>query len=294
MTPKRDGGATSRASVLPGEPLQLRVPEATAQRDLAEHERRGLALIEGTADVKSRGAFEQWRTQRREWVMQGEILLRAIADSDGPATEFRRAATRSRLSGKHGWEADLQGGVDMLVQAVTTLAGYATQVSDKSPTSNGAVVKPTGSIFIAHGSDEALMTDVARLLEKTQSADYKVTILSEQPNRGEALIEKFEREAKAAAFAIVILSADDVGGPKSAKSSNKQKSRARQNVVFELGYFFACLDRRRVIALYERGVELPSDIYGLVYIEVSKDGQWRSRVIKELRDAGLHFDANSI
>jgi predicted nucleotide-binding protein len=64
--------------------------------------------------------------------------------------------------------------------------------------------------------------------------------------------------------------------------------------VFELGYFYGYLGRRNVVALYERGVELPSDMQGIAYIEVSKDGGWRANLVKELRDAGLELDANKI
>ena len=43
-------------------------------------------------------------------------------------------------------------------------------------------------------------------------------------------------------------------------------SRARQNVVFELGYFIARLGSDRVAALVSGDIELPSDYIGLVYI----------------------------
>lgn len=44
--------------------------------------------------------------------------------------------------------------------------------------------------------------------------------------------------------------------------------RARQNVVFELGYFLGRLGRRsgRTILLLRDDVELPSDIRGILYI----------------------------
>jgi hypothetical protein len=92
-------------------------------------------------------------------------------------------------------------------------------------------------------------------------------ILNTQPNQGQALIEKFEYNASDAAFAVILLTGDDEGGP---RGSTKRQRRARQNVVFELGFFIALLGRSRVCILYESGVELPSDIHGIVYTELDQ------------------------
>ena len=70
--------------------------------------------------------------------------------------------------------------------------------------------------------------------------------------------------------------------------------RARQNVVFELGYFFGSLGRSRVAVLYESGVELPSDVNGVVYIEVDTQGAWQYRLGKELRAVGIEADINRL
>jgi predicted nucleotide-binding protein len=54
------------------------------------------------------------------------------------------------------------------------------------------------------------------------------------------------------------------------------KYRARQNVIFELGYFVAKLGRENVIALYtedgENRCEIPSDISGVLYEPYTADG----------------------
>jgi predicted nucleotide-binding protein len=47
-------------------------------------------------------------------------------------------------------------------------------------------------------------------------------------------------------------------------TTTKPAGRARQNVVFELGFFFGSVGRERVAVLYEPDVEKPSDIDGLV------------------------------
>ena len=101
-------------------------------------------------------------------------------------------------------------------------------------------------VFIVHGHDEGARNAVARFVEKL---GLKASILDEQVNRGQTIIEKFEREASNAGFAIVLLTPDDVGAPKDHK--DKLQPRARQNVILELGYFLHRLGRERVCVLYK-------------------------------------------
>jgi len=102
-------------------------------------------------------------------------------------------------------------------------------------------------IFIVHGHNEAMKQSVARVIEKLE---LEPIILHEKSNQGQTIIEKFMSNSNVG-FAIILLSADDIGYSK--KDGEKSaKERARQNVVFELGFFTAKLGRKRVIALVEK------------------------------------------
>ena len=70
--------------------------------------------------------------------------------------------------------------------------------------------------------------------------------------------------------------------------------RARQNVIFELGYFIGKLGRNKVAALYESGVELPSDYSGVVYITLDEGQSWTLQLAKELKESGLQVDLNLV
>lgn len=59
----------------------------------------------------------------------------------------------------------------------------------------------------------------------------------------------------------------------------------------KIGFFVGKLGRQRTFALVEKGVTLPSDIHGVVYIPLS-NGEWRLRLVKELKAAGLEVDTN--
>jgi predicted nucleotide-binding protein len=122
---------------------------------------------------------------------------------------------------------------------------------------------------VVHGRDEALRDQVAKVLERL---GLEALILMKQPGRGQTLIEKFEAGALEVGFAVVLFTPDDFGrGPDESEWPEKP-NRARQNVVLELGYLMGRLGRARVAALYRPGTEVPSDIYGLAYIELDESG----------------------
>jgi predicted nucleotide-binding protein len=143
------------------------------------------------------------------------------------------------------------------------------------------------NIFIVHGHNVAVQQSVARTLEKL---GLNPIILSEQPNAGNTIIEKFEANTDVG-FAVILLTDDDEG---KSKTDIDLKSRARQNVILELGYFIGRLGRKRVLPLYSEGVELPSDIHGLLFIPIDKADTWKFALVRELKEAGYNVDANSI
>ena len=144
-------------------------------------------------------------------------------------------------------------------------------------------------VFIVHGHDREAKAAVARFMERL---GLEAIILDEQASEGLTIIEKFEKHAKSVDFAIVLMTPDDVGAP--IEKKNDLKLRARQNVIFELGYFFHALGRKRVCALYKEGVELPSDIYGVVYVLMDEFDAWQLTLAREMKQAGLAVDANKL
>jgi predicted nucleotide-binding protein len=144
-------------------------------------------------------------------------------------------------------------------------------------------------VFIVHGHNEAIREATARFVEKL---GLIAVILHEQPNKGRTIIEKFSDHSDVE-FAIVLLTADDRGGPISS-SYEQQMPRARQNVILELGFFIGRLCRTHVCALYQDGVEIPSDYNGVLFIKLDEAGAWKALVAKELKAAGLDVDMNNV
>jgi len=172
----------------------------------------------------------------------------------------------------------IQGLIELLTTEVTLQHDHVVTAPE---------AKHGHKVFLVHGHDELALHETARFLEKLRQ---EVVVLREQPNQGRTIVEKFEEYADVG-FAIVLLTADDRGGP-TASDPAKFHHRARQNVIFELGYFNGRIGRGRVCALYQPGVEIPSDYAGVLYVELDDRGAWRLEVAKELRAAGLSVDMN--
>jgi predicted nucleotide-binding protein len=142
-------------------------------------------------------------------------------------------------------------------------------------------------VFIVHGHDSEAKLELARMIEN--DLGLKAIILHEQPNKGNTIIEKFERVSEKPGYAFVLLSPDDIGG-ETGSEMNELKPRARQNVILELGYFLGRLGRDRVCCLYRGGVEVPSDFSGVLYLEYSTKVSERYREIRqELSSAGYEI-----
>ncbi|MDQ2837850.1 MAG: nucleotide-binding protein [Actinomycetota bacterium] len=166
--------------------------------------------------------------------------------------------------------------------AATQSAWYGTSSIQESD------VAEANDIFIVHGHDGEAKHHVARIVQ--QLTDHVPIILDEKASRGLTVIEKFEEHGGNAAFAIVLLTPDDVGGQKNGET----RPRARQNVIFELGYFIGHLGRGRVVAMTKGDVEIPSDFSGIVYISLDQD-DWPQRLAKEMREVdALDVDMNRL
>ncbi|HLW55554.1 MAG TPA: TIR domain-containing protein [Candidatus Angelobacter sp.] len=122
--------------------------------------------------------------------------------------------------------------------------------------------------FIVHGHDDATKLEVKNYLQNTLKLPEPI-ILHEQPNSGRTVIEKFEDYASSVELAFVILTPDDRAA--ASGDSDVEKRRARQNVILELGFFLGSFGRRsgRVFLLHKGPIEIPGDLAGVIYLDIS-------------------------
>jgi predicted nucleotide-binding protein len=206
--------------------------------------------------------------------------------------QFRPVAVGPNYPLQHhyqeGAQTNIARSVALLQEAQRTLREDLADVEHMPVLPSRPTTKPTNKVFVVHGHDETAKEGLARFLEKME---LEAVILHEQPNQGRTIIEKFEEYAGQVGFAVVLLTPDDLGG---SKIDTSQNARARQNVVFELGYFAGKLGRGKACLLRKGDVEIPFDLYGVIYTELDPAEGWKVKLVKEMKAAGLAFDANKV
>lgn len=281
-------------------PVQRRLPEGQIRDQISEAIRTGEGLREAGGELAVvRSAYETWDKRN-------EIFLdRAFSSSGwlGPSTPKDEYVSAVGLKYPFGPAIaenvslpDLLADVDTKIARLRNVLGildaYDGPPDEEADAPIGGDGRPT--IFIVHGRDTTARMEVELLIRRATSAEP--VVLADQLNGGSVtLIEKLEehlgRDGRAE-FAVVIMSADDLGRLNA--EGEDLKPRARQNVVLELGFAMAALGRRNVAILHEEGIDLPSDINGVAYYPLDSTGAWKTRIAGELRAADFDVDADAL
>jgi len=270
----------------------LQIPRDDAQHRLQSRIEQGKQLLQ--VKIISQGDLDNAKAEYTKWSDYNKTLLRNIIDTE----KFVRLYTPSFGVSSLGYvslQYEVEQFCDRLKDRITRLESIMGQL-ELIPESTSVAVSTKQNtaagngnrIFIVHGHDEEAKQSVARCIDKL---GYEPVILHEQPNRGQTVIEKFEEFADVG-FAVVLLTPDDVGASK--KAPDNLLNRARQNVIFELGYLIGKLGRHRVCALHRSDLELPSDYSGILWVNMDSEGAWRFALVREMKAVGLEVDSNRL
>jgi len=122
------------------------------------------------------------------------------------------------------------------------------------------------NIFIVHGHDNSAKYELKNYVQNVLKICEPI-ILHEKPSLCRTIFEKFEHYTNNIDVVFVLLTPDD----EVIISPGTSIYRARQNVILELGYFLGKFDqnREKIIVLYNN-VEIPTDIKGIIYIDISQ------------------------
>lgn len=126
----------------------------------------------------------------------------------------------------------------------------------------GTEVDEKNKVFIVHGHDEATARRVKEFIKDDLKMD--AIILMDEVNNGRTIPEKFEQYASECSYAVILMTPDDEF---KCEENNEMIYRARQNVILELGYFWAKFDRKKFAVITKGNVEKPSDIEGVLYLK---------------------------
>lgn len=251
-------------------------------------------------DVRFSEAFNEWRGE------VNSLLCFAFGDESAQVVDFANVHYWSgfAFSGQPDSDFDdqfrsgLQSARAVLLTIQKEVATYFPDDCNNSNKSAGSAAdeirKGGRDVFIVHGHDEILRLEVEKIV---RGLGLNPIVLKNQANEGMTLIQKFEKNSDNVCFVIVLLTADDES---TTKKDGRKELHARQNVVFEMGYFFhvfRCADgaHRGLFAILENGVTKPGDVDGLVYQAYSKgDRSWVPSLIKELDAVGVDFDRTKI
>ena len=119
-------------------------------------------------------------------------------------------------------------------------------------------------VFIGSASESL---DVARTVKGELAPEFDVSIWTDEIFRSNKnTLETLLTEAGSFDFGVMILSKDDY-----TKSRDKIFDSPRDNTLFEFGIFIGRMGEGHAFALSEKGVQLPSDLFGVTIEEYDKD-----------------------
>lgn len=230
--------------------------------------------------------FESWHSKAERF------LVNRFGRNSYEATDFSNTLFMPMVYAPGADDIRIKACYDGLKKTKDIFKDYLTEIKEEmlekdeesEKTERTGLNHQNNRVFVVHGHDEALKEKVARLLEKQ---GLEAIILNERANKGKTIIEKFEENSDAGA-AICLFTDDDIGKEKNETIENH---RARQNVVYEAGYFMGKLGREKVVMLVSKGTELPSDLQGVVYTDSEN---WTIKVLQELQSIGYAIDFNKL
>ena len=266
---------------------KLLVSKEEARKEIEERIEKGQQLR--NKEIRSDDELEKARKVCERWSKYNKDLLSRRFDNTSIAeydyTDFDDFPWVVRIGEPTPFSEELDRYKKGMDSSISSLKGIHERLELYDKPSNTPQSTFGDEVFIVHGHDDEAKVTVARFVE---NLGIEATILHERANRGQTIPEKFEEHADEAGFAIILLTPDDVGA--SQDEANNLKPRARQNVVLELGYFWGRLGRERMCVLYKEGVELPSDIHGILYVLLDSFNGWQLQLAREMQQAGLPID----
>jgi predicted nucleotide-binding protein len=277
----------------------LRVPREQARQQLQAQIDKGRGFL--AREIRGPAELHDAREEYYRWDDYNFELLRSLFTTEEYARNYKHGVRHGvRIFGRRPFQEELNEFHDDLKDYINKIQSIQDRLSviPEDPglshsitVSEQSQMQPFNEVFVVHGHDELAKQTVARFIEKL---DLKAIILHEQLNQGKTIIEKFE-SFSGVGFAVILLTPDDVGTTKAAHTQGKgPNDRARQNVIFEHGFFLGKLGRGHVCALVKGDVEIPSDLHGVVYIPLDEPGAWQYRLAREMKASGLPVDLNKL
>lgn len=259
--------------------------------------RRALKLLRKILAEGKYGAllYCVYPERRSKWERNATITIQAVFGKDSRHVEELLASFKQRFPWRNR-SANLLESMIYEVENTWPRIGERvpsgpvqqdTSTSSRAPLGapgervpSGPIQHDSRKVFLVHGHDGEVKQTVARFLEKN---GLNVIILDEIAGQGRTIIEKFEQHSSVG-YAVVLMTPDDATEHPEDGASER---RARQNVVFELGFFVGALERGRVCVIAKGDVKIPSNYWGVEYIPWDDSEGWKYKLLREPKAANL-------
>ena len=226
-----------------------------------------------------------------EWKTRAKNIIDRSMAANSPAVKLVSNAIKVRTGGDY-----LSKFEEVKSSILTALDNTKNALSEdvygelKQEESENTSPALSNKVFIVHGHDSLLKSDVERFIHEI---GLEPVVLHRQADNGNTVIEKFEENSDVG-YAFILLTPDEISMTKDQmyvdENSRITEYRARPNVIFEFGYFIGKLGRSKVCCLHKGDVTIPSDLAGLVYKKVDDSvGAQAYAIIKELKNAGYEI-----
>lgn len=114
-------------------------------------------------------------------------------------------------------------------------------------------------VFISHGHAPD-WREVQAYIEK--DINLGTLELAQEANQGRTILAKLLESSEKCDSAVIVMTGDDLDAD--------GQARARENVIHEIGFFQGKYGLNRIVLLHEEGVNIPSNIQGVVYTPFTK------------------------
>ena len=154
------------------------------------------------------------------------------------------------------------------------------------------ICKNNNQLFIVYGHDKIAKEQLEHILEKLDIQTNQIA-----NNTGMTIIEALEKEISCVHAGIILLTPDDISLSKKDYEEHKDNiegyihTRARQNVILEMGMIMAKLGRKNTIILSKGEVEIPSDIDGIFRLQFKENPtEILKKLVERLEECGFIID----
>lgn len=280
----------------------LQVPRKEAEENVRSQIKKGREILR--LKIRSEEDLLEAGTKRREWSDYNDELLRRIANTDDlymayhrrPATTIVKTDPDPFVQRVLGFFSHLTTTIECL-EPVLDLLEQIPEPTDLPepeilPSSTASAPAPapvlSNRVFIVHGHDQKAKQAITRFTRNLGLDAIDVYYLA----AGGRTLGKIFKENSDVGFAVVLLTADDVGAAKG--KEDVLRDRARQSVILELGFFIGKLGTERVRALKRGNLELPSDFLGVLWISMDASNAWHLELAREMKEAGLDINLSKL